>query len=297
MSSKTYTLSSIATLALTVGLLLSSAVSAQQDRFNPNNIQGYKNLYADLNGDGHIERVGLVHKKLDWGRQTWDQFQIVVFNDKGKTIWRSSPPGPNQRFIVDGTNINPECGNIKHCLLHDIDGDGKIELVFSGWESYVEPEDGMYSKPVDGFFYDLSAHPIYRWENNRFIKLNNNLRLSTTKDSNICKFDTSYCDYVSQYNHTPKYTETGRSLIHNLRKINGQIWGDIKTNNHNILPNFRTFNIPPDTFFTDIIDNPNLRHYDDDGNEYPVQNWYWYKIARLETCPGGMRIVEYKHNN
>ena len=176
-----------------------------------------------------------------------------------KTIWRSEYDN----------NISQYYTNARHCLLHDIDGDGNIELVISGWDD----DEMLLGDGIVMPFAMLGDHPIYRWENGKFTRLDSKMRLSTSKDSKVCRFDTSYCDYVFQNEKVPIYDETGRSLIHNLRKINGQVWGDILLGIDNSMP----LHLPRDVKYIN-----NYGHY------------YWYKTVRLETCPGGMRIVEYK---
>lgn len=295
MSSKTYKLTSIAALALAFGLILSSAVYAQKGSLNPKNIQGYNNLYADLDGDGHTERVvlkdatieaGVTVPALTYRGQTIYNYQIIVLDDRGNTIWRTSTPyewvtanSRNQKKSL-GATVDPYYSmQTKHCLLHDIDGDGNIELVFSGW-------DDIFDHLRDGCA--ITYHPIFRWQNGKFIQLDDNMRLSTSKDSTICRFDTSYCDYVFHNEisprtyKAPKYNETGRSLIHNLRKINGQVWGDILVDSSD---EYMPMSLPKDVKYI----KETLRH-----NDWYYRRYYWYKTVRLETCPGGMRIVEYK---
>lgn len=252
----------ISALVLALGLLLSSAASAKP---NPKNIQGYNNLYADLDGDGHVERVGLVYKERNWGRQTMEFYQIVVYNDKGQVIWRSPDQSAGESASIDLTYNS----DIRHCLLHDIDGDGNIELVFSGWDSVSMGAD-----------YDLYTHAILRWKNGKFTKLDPYLRLNTTKDSDICKFDKSFSDYVSENGKEPDPEETGRSLIHNLRKVNGQVWGDKK------------FFGPSDVYAPGHL--PNILTNTQTHPGSPTTRWIIHYTVRLETCPGGMRIVEYK---
>ena len=249
----------IAIIAIGLSLFLSKTSSAQrQTPLNPNSIQGYKNLCADLDGDGHTERVCLAG--------AYPQYQITVLNDRGKAIWRSEYDDSISQYYV----------NARHCLLHDIDGDGSIEFVISGWDD----GDMLLDDGIVPPFTKLGDHPIYRWGNGRFTRLDKKMRLSTSKDSDVCKFDTSYCDYVKQYDKLPNYQETGRSLIHNLRKINGQIWGDILITK---LPETQSISLPKGM--------RTIMEPSGDGRHYTK---IICKTARLETCPGGMRIVEFK---
>ncbi|MDO5296059.1 MAG: hypothetical protein Q4F00_05350 [bacterium] len=244
----------IAIIAIGLSLFLSKTSSAQrQTPLNPNSIQGYKNLCADLDGDGHTERVCLAG--------SYPQYQITVLNDKGKTVWRSEYDD----------NISQYYANARHCLLHDIDGDGSIELVISGWDD----DDMLLDDGIVPPFTKLGDHPIYRWGNDRFTRLDKKMRLSTSKGSDVCKFDTSYCDYVNQNGKLPKYHETGHSLIHNLRKVNGQVWGDILLCSSD---KFMSMSLPKD-----------VKYIKDTNGRY-----YWFQTVRLATCPGGMRIVEHK---
>ena len=72
-----YRFTLIAIIAIGLSILLSETSSAQrQTPLNPNSIQGYKNLYADLDRDGHTEKVYLAG--------TYPQYQITVLNDQGK---------------------------------------------------------------------------------------------------------------------------------------------------------------------------------------------------------------------
>ncbi|MBQ7569225.1 hypothetical protein IJT17_10560 [bacterium] len=85
--------------------------------------------------------------------------------------------------------------------------------------------------------------------------------------------DPSYSDYVHKHHEAP----TGRSLVHNLRKVNGQVWGDIIV------------------FAGTDDDYLSKGKTDSETWLYMLSDSYWYeyKTARLETCPGGMRIAEY----
>ena len=275
MISKTYKLISIAALALAFGLLLSSAVSAQQSRLNPNNIQGYKNLYADLDGDGHTERVGLVENKFNRGGDPI--YDIIVYNDRGKQIWRTN--FSKGTYACVGFEWEPPTP--LHCLLHDIDGDGNIELVISGWDDIEDALNGGRGPLYSPFWY---WPEIFRWQHGEFTKLTN-MSLNTSQGSDICRLDTSFDkkfqDYFRQHNRVPKYQETGLSVIHNLRKINGQVWGDILVDSSNEYP---SVDLPSDVRLIKVSSRDRSRYY-------------LYKTVRLETCPGGMRIVEYKQNH
>ena len=162
-------------------------------------IIGGDKLYADLNHDGHVERVSLVQYEVPFrGRHsnTMELARLVVFDDKGNVLWRG-PQISNEsdidykncdnRVIVLATDFGGyECT----AFLHDLDGDGCTELCI---------EDATANAP--GYYY------ILRWKNGKFVDTGKNGFTYIGND----QFALGSPD------------KQGGDVLYNLRKVNGKL--------------------------------------------------------------------------
>lgn len=224
---------------------------------SPTTIGGYNSLYADLNHDGRIERVGLVDTKLP-GSGGFDYrgpddyhygYKIVVLNDAGKVMWRSD-------FEAD-----EYASQIKYCLLRDIDGDGNIELVLS-CEEYSD------LAPIVSFV----PYRIYTWKNGAFRAYQR-----TTRGGDAFAAIRQGKDGIFRVNGAKSEDGTNNGL-YCLRQISGQLWGDVVVK----------------TVAAKEYDNKIEKLPDDVKVVSGDDNLYFCQTVRLEPCEGGLRIVEYK---
>lgn len=232
-----------------IGLWLGLATESQARGLvlETKDLAGHDKLYADLNGDGKTEQVGIVGEAhmLRPGLVPV-YYRIVVMNNKGKVISRS--------------DIFQFMSYPKYCLLSDIDGDGCQELVFSV-EMY--DNENVYSQP---------GYDIFKWKNGEFRGYNR---------KSYGNFHEAYIEKGS-IGATYRVTDDATNGIYNglycLRKVNGNLWGDIviayySEDNYDSVPS----DIPDDVR---VVKN---------GDRY-----YLCKTVRLEPFDGGLRIVEYK---
>lgn len=238
-------------------MLLSTSVATQATPRNPESIPGYDRLSADLNNDGHVERVSLVGKEIEGDYTmggTWDAYQIVVKNDQGKIIWRS--PDYPITFAYGA-------GNCKSCLLADLDGDGCQELVL------VSDQFGSYRHCTYAKFYP--PYRVYTWKNQAFRDYAKT-EYGDTPYVHICKGS----DGIFRLSKSGSSGGTNNELYH-LRRVNGQLWGDII--------------IKDNCTEQDVKRNRSAGVRVDSDKYGPTA---LYKTARLEPYHGGLKVVEYK---
>ncbi len=142
-----------ASLAICAGMLasLGSAPALAQDDggYQPPRLnRTYQQLTGDLDRDGRMERVALIPFSVDEKRDTYFM-QLVVFDSAGKVLWKSPRVADANNNQVWGSFM---FGSTNLVVLHDIDGDGRPELINTQPQSDVRP----------------ATYRVWKWDGSKF---------------------------------------------------------------------------------------------------------------------------------
>lgn len=109
--------------------------------------QTYQSFYADLNKDGHLEKIAV----RVYGVSEWEWFaQVIVFDSSGKIIWKGPANKNRNNPLVFGSF---DYGSALPEVVGDMDGDGRIEMIATTPVSDVRPQ----------------PFRLFRWDGTKFV--------------------------------------------------------------------------------------------------------------------------------
>lgn len=140
-----------------------SAAALAKDYSKAREGKVFESFFADLNGDGRMEKVSVVSYNVT--PEEW-MGQVVVKGSDGKTLWKSP------RF-KSRNNRSPflfgafEFGISLPEIVADIDGDGKVEMMVTPIMSDVRPVD----------------YKLFRWNGSEFVYVQSKALMEPAKGS------------------------------------------------------------------------------------------------------------------
>ena len=188
-------------LAISAGILASlssaPALADRQHNYQPPRLnRTYQQLTGDLNGDGRMERVALIPFSVDNKRDV-AYMQLVVFNSAGKALWKSPRIADETNKYVWGSFM---FGSTDLVLLHDIDGDGRPELISVAPQSAPTP----------------CHYLVWKWDGSKFNHLFSAFVIETELGSGFFAWNKGV---LKDYRNTCWLTD--------LKHKNGRLVGDV----------------------------------------------------------------------
>ena len=164
-------------------------------------LYGDDGLIGDLDGDGDREYISL----YPYSKSGQRRYQIHVTNGQGQELWRSSLDAPEAKFTEGAVA----------CLLLDVDGDSRPELVFAGNGSLASGQAG--------------ANATYRWKNGQFTYSHSFWLVRSADDTSVFLM-TRNPKQGTEVLHLA-YNDEAQITLGNLhRDVDDELYGDILIN-------------------------------------------------------------------